>query len=317
MAERRKVRRPGRRIGRSPWGARDEIGRLNLMTPESRRAALASADPTTVFDLGVELAHGMPIAGGTSDIGFQIRLTRQGDDPPQRDPAIGDPSTLFYQDVVAFPTHCGTHLDCFCHVGADGAIWNGFRAADHLGGRTWHRCGADRIPPIIARGVLLDVPGALGVDALPDRYEITRADVQSALARQGTELRLGDVVISRTGRMREWPDPARVLVDSPGISLEAARYLVEEGGAMILGGDNMSVERSSGDFRGTGVPTDRQASFPVHEYCLTANGVPLLEFADTEALAAAGVHEFCFIGLPLKLAGATGTPLRPIALPFR
>src|SRR5205823_15102096 len=129
------------------------------------------------------------------------------------------------------------------------------------------------------------------------------------IERQRVGLREGDVAIVRPGRMKVWPDWEGTLMNSPGITLEVARYLVERGGAMILGADNLSVETSPSP--------DPNNWVPVHTYCLVEKGAPLIEFLNCEELAADRVYEFCFIGTPLKIRGATGTPLRPLAFPYR
>jgi kynurenine formamidase len=170
------------------------------------------------------------------------------------------------------------------------------------------RCGADRLPAIVTRGVMLDIPAAKGIDMLPQGHGVSIDEVRAAVDRQETPLREGDVVLVRTGRMQVYPDWNKFMVDSPGISLATAKYLVEEGGAILLGADNLSVEQAPSP--------DPDNWVPVHCYCFLEVGVPLLEFANLESLSAAKVYEFCFIASPLKIKGATGTPVRPIAFAY-
>lgn len=296
----------------SPWGPDDEIGRLNLMTNASRQAALTNIDPTRVYDLSVEFAIGMPSWSKAGDPTFAIWMTHtpsgtQVDNPmnvsQEQNERVG-----YSGDSIAMYTHCGTHMDALCHFANHGKIWNGFTESEHLGSRHWMRCGADKLPPVIARGVLLDVATALDLDMLPSGYGISVADVEKTIERQEVQLREGDVVIVRTGRMKVWPDWEGTLINSPGITLDVAKYLVEKGGAMILAGDNLSVEQA---------PSPNPDNWvPVHTYCLTEKGTPLIEFVNCEELAADRVYEFCFLGTPLKIRGATGTPLRPLAFPY-
>lgn len=126
----------------------------------------------------------------------------------------------------------------------------------------------------------------------------------AALARQGTRLEKGDVVIVRTGRMRHFKTADRYMKNPPGLRLDAARYLVVEGGAMILGGDNLSLETFS-------VETSDNWT-----WLLAERGVPIMEVVDVQALADDRVYEFAFIGASLKLKGASGSPMRPIAIPL-
>lgn len=211
-------------------------------------------------------------------------------------------------DAISMFTHTGTHVDALNHIGYGDTIWNGFTEAEHLGSRHWLRAGADRHPPIVARGVLIDVAGLHGVDMLPASHPIGPDDLRRALTRQGSELRPGDVVLVRTGRMTAWPDPDAFVPDEPGLDLEGARFLADAG-AVMIGADNVGLERHpSGD------PENWQ---PVHTFLLAEAGIPIVEVLDLEALAAAGVHEFAFVGACLRIRGATGSPIRPIAMPLR
>ena len=166
----------------------------------------------------------------------------------------------------------------------------------------------DKHPPIIARGVLLDVAGMLGVDVLEPSYGIGENDLRACLKHQGTELRPGDVVLIRTGRMRLWPDRATYLPYPPGINREGAQFLAEAG-AIVIGADNHCLEQ---------VPSaDPENWQVVHTYLLAEAGVPILEIANLEELAQDRVLEFVFFGACIRLRGATGAPIRPIAMPLR
>jgi kynurenine formamidase len=211
-------------------------------------------------------------------------------------------------DAVSMYTHTGTHIDTLNHFGLHGKIWNQFSADDHLGDQGWSKAGADKYPPIVARGVLIDVAKAKGMTHLPASYSITVADLQAALQQQGTRLQPGDVVLFRTGLMTLWPDPAKYqLGNQAGLSLEAAQWLVEANQAMLLGGDNFGVESFPS--------TDPENYVPVHTYLFAERGVSIMEVLWLEDLAKDQVYDFVFIATPLKLRGATGSPLRPLAIP--
>ncbi len=301
-------------VGRSPWGPDDELGALNRMTDASRAAVLARIDGGRVYDLGVEYFVGMPSWHVLGDPRFQYWLTHTPRGTAVDDPAgVGDRQNALVSytgDAVSFYTHMGTHIDALNHFGLRGEIYNGFRADEHLGDRGWRRAGAETIPPIVARGVLVDVAGAKGVDVLPDSYAITADDLREALALQHVELQPGDVVLVRGGRMRTWPDDEAYVRDQPGLGMDAARWLAEEQQVLAVGGDNLSLEHFpvSGD-AGTWVP--------VHTYLLAQQGVPIIEVLDLEALAADGVHEFAFVAASLEFRGASAAPFRPLAFPLR
>jgi kynurenine formamidase len=211
--------------------------------------------------------------------------------------------------AVSMYTHMGTHIDALVHFGLNGEVWNGFSASEHLGDRGWQVAGAEKIPPIVARGVLIDVARSKGIDMLPPGYRVSRQDLIDALKLQNVELREGDVALIRTGRMKLYEDAQAYMDNPPGMSLEAARFLVEERGAMIVGADNLSFES---------FPSELETDYvPVHTYLLAQQGAPIIELAYLEELARDRVYEFAFIGGPLKLRGSDAAPLRPIALPLR
>jgi kynurenine formamidase len=279
-------------LTRSPWGPDDEIGRLNWMTPESQAAALASANASRPFDLAVDNFMGVPSWTVLGDPKYDIWLTHT----PQGE------GHAYSGTAISMYTHVGTHVCSLNHIGRDGRFWNDWTAEAQLGSRTWRVGG--RYPPIIARGVLLDVAGANGVDCLPDSYAITPDDLRAAGA---DGLRRGDVALVRTGRMTRWPDHEAFMSNPPGLGLAAAGHLCEEAEVMCVGVDA----------GGEALPPERPEEFlPVHAYLLADAGAPLFENLWLEELSAAGVREFVFLAFPLKLAGSTGAPVRPVALPL-
>jgi len=169
--------------------------------------------------------------------------------------------------------------------------------------------GLDKYPPIIARGVLLDVAGMHGVDCLSEGYAITPKDLQDCAAQAGVELRKKDVVLVRSGRMTVWPDFDGYLLKPPGINLPAAKWLCEEAGAMCIAGDSIGLEV---------MPWDEPDAFlPVHAYMFATAGAQIIEVVDMEEIAAEKQYEFAFLGFPMKLRGATGAPMPSYAVPLR
>ncbi len=293
--------------GESPWGPEDEIGTLNMMTDASRLEILQRIETGKVYDLGVDLFVGMPdcCSAAFGDPTYQMMMLHT--------PARGDGGKELLShssEAISMNTHTGTHIDTLSHFGLHGKIWNGVGADEALGVRGWSKSGADKYPSIVARGVLIDVAKAKGVDVLPASYAITVTDLKDALAKQGTTLAGGDVVLVRTGQMSLWPDKSKLsLFSQSGLGLEAAKWLAEEQKAMVLGADNLGLES---------FPSTNPENFaPVHSYLLAEKGVSFLELLWLEDLAKDGVHEFAFITSPLKLRGATGSPVRPIAIPVK
>lgn len=299
-------------VGTSPWGPKDEIGRLNLMTDDSRDAVLSRVKGGAAYDLSVEYFVGMPSWQAAGDPTYQMWMTHTPHGTVVSDPmGTGEHQNehvSYTGAAVSMYTHMGTHIDALNHFGLDGKIWNGFEAAEHLGDRGWKVTGAEKIPPIVARGVLIDVATAKGLDMLPDGYRVTRADLEEALEREGVSLRPGDVALIRTGRMKLYADAKAYMASPPGLGLDAARFLIEDGGAMIVGADNLSFEA---------FPSEEEGNYvPVHTYLLAQKGAPILELVYLEELARDRVYEFAFVGGSLKLRGADAAPIRPIALPL-
>ena len=300
-----------REVGVSPWGPTDEIGRLNLITPESRADILSRIDGSAVYDLSVEYYVGMPSFQALGDPAYKFWMTHTPngtvvDDPNGQGREMNERVT-YSGSAISMYTHMGTHIDTLNHFGLNGKIWNGFEAQEYLGDRGWKVTGAEEIPPIIARGVLIDVAAAKGVDMLSDNYRISRQDLVDALEIQGVGLEEGDVVLIRTGRMRVYEDAAAYMVNNPGIGLEAAEFLVEESGAIVIGLDTLSFEVSSSELEDDYIP--------VHTYLLGQQGTPILELVYLEEISEDAVYEFAFIGGSLKLRGADAAPMRPIAIP--
>ncbi|WIF65351.1 cyclase family protein [Metapseudomonas otitidis] len=300
-------------VGKSPWGPKDEIGRLNLITPESRAAILGRLSGGKAYDLAVEYFIGMPSWQAAGDPPYQMWMTHTPHGNLLADPmGVGEAMNRhvsYTGSAVSMYAHMGTHIDALNHFGLEGKIWNGYAAADHLGDRGWNVTGAEKLPPIIARGVLIDIPAAKGVELLPDSYRVTRQDLQQALGKQGVRLQKGDVVLIRTGRMRDYEDAQRYMTNPPGLSLDAAKFLVEDGGAMVVGADNLSFET---------FPTEVPDNYiPVHTYLLAQQGAPIMELVDLEGLSRDKVYEFAFIGASLKFRGADAAPIRPVALPIK
>ncbi|VXB54190.1 conserved hypothetical protein [Arthrobacter sp. 9V] len=300
------------RVSTSPWGPDDERGALNLLNDSVRADVLQRADSSKVYDLSVDYFVGMPSFQGAGDPSYQIfmshtpqgtlidNLNHVGDDINRH--------VCYSGDVVFMYTHTGTHIDALNHFGVDGEIYNGYKPEEHLGSRTWNKAGAETIPPIITRGVLLDIAGLKKVDCLPDSYAITVADVQEALDKAGLTLQAGDVPFVRTGRMRFWPDGTKTLGNPPGLSLEAARWLTSQD-ISAIGADQECVE--------VGPSQHEDNWLPGHTHFLAEAGVPMVELLNLEDLAADGVGEFCLIAAPIRLRGASGAPMRPLAMALR
>ena len=155
--------------------------------------------------------------------------------------------------------------------------------------------------------MLIDVAAAKKMEVLPQSHRISARDLQEALTLQGTVLEEGDIVLVRTGQMKYFSDAAKYKNNAPGLSMGAAEFLVASG-AMVAGADNLTFEMFPSEVEGNPVP--------VHTYLLAQHGIPILELVYLEELSRDKVYTFAFIGGSIKLSGASGAPVRPLAIPI-
>lgn len=218
-----------------------------------------------------------------------------------------DAGFAFTTEYLLHSVHTGTHIDALGHVscGPERRGHNGFLVSQHVGDFGIGLHDAVSMPPIVSRGILIDMARYLGTDPLPAGRMITRDEIGAALAAQNVSIRPGDTVLVRTGYLSLWPGPDAAKHAGAGLGLDAARDLIEAG-AVALGSDTESMEvQPSGD---------EDDPNPVHILALIDKGVYILEMVNLEELAADGCYEFAFVCLPLKIRGATGSLVRPIAI---
>lgn len=211
-------------------------------------------------------------------------------------------------DIIVLGTHVGTHMDALAHVSHDGHLHGDTSVSEALEGSLYRSHGIHTVAPFAGRGVLLDIPALLGVEVCPPGYEITPADLEGAAARQGVTVEAGDAVLIRSGWGCNFHDPvAFVGHDSgvPGPGEAAATWLAERGVA-LAGADTIAFERLA--------PGAGHALLPAHRVLLVEAGIPIMETMVLDELAGHAVYEFGFVVAPLKLVGATGSPIRPLAI---
>jgi len=243
-----------------------------------------------VFDLGQPYFVGMP--HHPSHPPYLYSLVKQHGE------YAGPGGASSASESIALGTHVGTHIDALSHFSCGGKMFGGVDAAS---AQSWasgvSRHAIDGVPPLLRRGVLLDLAQD-GV--LPADRELTAADLEGAAR---TEIRKGDVVLIRTGWAQYFEDAWKFIgrVRGPGPGLPAAQWLSDRG-VFAAGSDTVAFEK---------VP---DPAMPVHVHLLVEKGIHIIECLNLEELAAAGVHEFLFIALPLKIRGGTASPIRPVAV---
>lgn len=280
------------------WGEADEIGALNLIGADEVRAAAALVRQGCVISLAQEISAAMPVP--SHRLGVTHLMGRDGGDYAAGARRPG--GFQFSEDTLMMPLHTGTHVDALCHCWYDDALYNGF-SGDTVRSKGAERLGIHTMPPVVARGVLLDFV-AINGGPLPDGTAIGPDLLQEAMGRTDTDVRPGDVVLLRTGWQESLDDRAPDYHAEPGIDLEAGMVLAEAGVAM-LGADNYAVEV---------LPFAEGTVFPVHQRLIRDFGIPFLEGLLLKPLAEAGAPAFLFMAAPLPVKGGTGSPLTPVAV---
>ncbi|MGH9661241.1 MAG: cyclase family protein [Bryobacteraceae bacterium] len=300
------------------WGSTDEVGAMNAInSPAQILKALGAVKTGRVFDLGVRVDNSSYKWPGHSPTQIVTYRSPEGVKRGRDIDAFNKhPKQLaFHSCALYISDNVGTQIDGLGHIttGADNHWYNGFREQDHGGDFGIRRADADKIPPIVARAVMIDVAAWRGVDALPSNYAIGSKDLQAVLSAQKVDVEAGDVVLVRTGTLRYWgengSDHAKIgQHDSAGVTLEAARWLVEQKGAVMIGADTSGTEVGND-------PAMKGQANPVHEYLLIEQGVHIGEFHNLEGLSRAKVYRFTYLAVTNRLKGAVaGTALRPIAI---
>lgn len=247
-----------------------------------------------VFDLAQPYFVGMPHHPSHPPYLFGL-VKKHGD-------FITPSGTSSASDAIALGSHVGTHIDAFCHFSQAGKLCDGTLANEVQNYSTGlAKFSVETIAPILRRGILLDIAKLVGVDELPADFVITSSMMKRAAG--DLIIEKGDVVLLRTGWARYWNDAARYIaqVHGPGPELEGAQWLSSKG-IFAAGSDTVAFEK---------VPS---RDMPVHVHFLVEQRIHIIEALNMEELSAANVKEFLFVAAPMKLNGATGAPIRPLAI---
>jgi kynurenine formamidase len=257
-----------------------------------------------VFDLEQPRTEAMPVHPAHRQAGYSYLLHRHHEDEYDLDengPRSGAAG------IIICGEHTGTHRDALCHQADDLMLYGGIPVDRRVQtSRGFARLGVEEIPPILAPGVLLDVAASEGVEELEPGYAVTDSDLETCCETQGVNVGPGDVALVRTGNARHWEDAERYLA-GPGMAAGASYWFAERG-VLAVGADNMAWD----------VPGDRDPELgctnPGHLILLARYGIYIIENLMLEELASSGHYRFDYICTPLKLAGATGSPVRPLAV---
>jgi len=256
-----------------------------------------------VFDLEQPRTDEMPIHPAHRQAGYSYLLHRHHEDeyrPDEAGPRSGAAGVLICGE------HTGTHIDALCHQSDSLMLCGGVPVEAVQTPRGFTQHGVEEIPPIAAPAVLLDVAAKEGTESLEPGRVVTAADLQECCETQGVSVEAGDVALVRLGNARFWDDEDRYLA-GPGMDGSAARWMADRG-VLAVGADNMAW-----DAPGFKDP-ELGCSLAGHLILLARRGIYIIENLALDELAASQHHRFEFICTPLKLVGATGSPVRPIAM---
>lgn len=289
------------------WGAEDERGTVNFITPDCIRRAAACVKRGEVFSLGLRFgADGPQIGQGGRVNPLHLMSAIAGQIGP-------DPDGFRYaDDVVVMPLQCATQWDSLAHVYYGGHLYNGFPAST-ITATGAARNSIDKLGSgIVSRAVLLDLARAAGVERLAPGHVITPAELEAAERVEGVRVERGDVLLVRTGHLGVFKvDGNRegYMRQMPGLGIDCVSWLHAREVAAVAS-DTNAVEV---------IPfEDPSLPLPVHLLCIRDMGLTLGEMFDLDELAADsaadGVWQCLFAAPPLKITGGVGSPLNPLAV---
>ncbi|MFC5699314.1 cyclase family protein [Pseudomonas sp. GCM10022186] len=284
----------------SAYGANDEIGAANLLTPDLVLQATKLVKSGKTYPLAVPVSKDLPAFRHRS---FKLYNIQPGE---QAGETLGPNKFTFNDELVNAWTGVGTQLNGIGHIGIDNLYYNGNKAADFVTVEGVTRLGIEKVPPLVTRGVVLDMTAHYGQAVVPGGTEFKVADIKAVLAKQGISLRKGDVVLFNTGWLELIGKDNRQFLDTePGIGMEAAEWLADQG-IVAFGGDTWASEVYPNP--------SVAAEFPVNQFMLAKRGIYNLELIDSRALVRDKAWEFLFVlGQPLYV-GSTQVNINPVAI---
>lgn len=290
----------------SVWGEGDDLGSVKALSPEGVLRAARLVKRGRVIPLGHTIYIGMP--GRVTHHGpfFYWSSQRVYDHrPPFRKPASNRFGAALGR--LEMSDHLGTHIDALNHIAYDGKLYNGVDAFEATFPSGTLKLGIDNTPPIVTRGVMIDVTGGSGKPmgkGVPVSLEAT----EKFLKDHSLTIEPGDAVMFHTGVSSLWFQSEKYneyYDDSPGIGYDTAKWLAGKNPS-VVGADTPSTEVTPSEIEGT--------RLPVHQYMITRSGIRLIDNMKLDELAEARVYEFLFVASPLRIKGATASPLVPLAI---
>ena len=284
---------------KSKWGANDQMGALNNISPKNVLAAAKLVKQGKSMRMGIETNSKTPAFPPRS---FAITVLTPGQEYGR---SLGETKTNYNDDIIAGWVGIGSQLDGLGHIGIDGVYYNCSKATDFVTASGLKKFGIETVPAIATRGVILDMVGLTGRDPVPEGTAFNRKEIEAAMARQKTApIGRGDVVVFYTGWTKLiGKDDKRYGSVEPGLGIDGARYLASLGVAMI-GADTWGLEVLPFE--------DPKKIFHVHQILITENGIMILENVNAEQAVKDRVYEGLFTLGPSRITGAVQAIINPI-----
>lgn len=285
---------------KSRWGAEDEIGAANLLTAELALAAARLVTTGKVYQLGVETNSRTPAFGPRS---WALVINQPGQ---AGGVGLGPTKTNYNDDIYMGYVGTGSQIDGLGHIGIDNMYYNCNRNSDFVQANGLTKLGVEKIPNIVTRGIVLDMTEHFGKEVLDEGTAFNRAEIEAQAARQGIEIRRGDVVLFHTGWLSlVGKDDKRYISAEPGLGLDGAKYLAEKE-VLAVGADTWGLEVIPFE-PGTGV-------FEVHQFLIPVSGIYILENMRTDELVADRAWEFMFVLGVSRFTGGVQGIINPTAI---
>ena len=284
---------------KSKWGPNDEIGAANYMTPELVVKAAGLVKTGKTYALGIPVDTKTPAYPPRT---FKITIVQPGQ---AGIPGLGPNKATYNDDIIDTWVGIGSQLDGLGHLGVEHVYYNGNKLADFADPSGLKKLGIEKVPPMVARGVLLDMAAYYNTDVVKEGTAFNVKEIEEAAKKQGVEIRQGDVVIFHTGWLSLiGKDDKRYSAGEPGLGVEGAKYLTSKG-VVAIGSDTWAVEV---------LPFESKNVFEVHQILLAMNGTYILENMDTAELAKDKGYEFLFVLGQPRWRGGVQAMINPVAI---
>lgn len=288
----------------SKWGSDDEIGAANMVSPDSVLAAMQFVKKGETHPLGIVVDPNMPAFPPRKMMMQVVQPNQQFGRALDND--LGWPM-VYNDDVTQLWWGTGPQLDGLGHLGEAGVFYNCNEGKDFAALTGLTKLGVHTVPPLVGRGVMIDMAKHLGVEHLESGQGISSEEIKAAAEAQGVDIREGDIVLFHTGwtDAKLESDPKAWVSGEPGLTNEAAAYLATLN-PLAVGADTWGVEAVP--------PVAGDKVFYGHVTFLKENGIFILETMNTGRLAEEGVHEFLFVLGQARLKGAVQMIINPVAI---